>query len=138
MALNCPEFPFRLKWDDRYVASAKNVSTLEEGAAVVGYGKGDDSHNKLPTQQGLPITLERGITYDLEFEAWASTAGPDINATGKDIAIERFDSGGELIQAWMVYGCRVSGIEAESVPDSETIGKAFRRMTLRYERLELG
>jgi len=68
-------FKFRVKWDGRYVAGVSKVSALKRTTEVVKHREGGDpsSSRKSPGRTEYdPITLERGVTHDPEFEAWAN------------------------------------------------------------------
>jgi hypothetical protein len=68
-------FKFRLKWDGRYIAGVSHVSGLRRVTEVVEHREGGDpsTSRKSPgLTQYDPITIERGVTYDHEFELWAN------------------------------------------------------------------
>ena len=68
-------FKFRLKWDGQYVAGVSKCSALDPNHPS---GKASRRHDpstarKSPGQSDFKsITLERGVTHDLAFEAWAA------------------------------------------------------------------
>ena len=68
-------FKFRIKWDGKYVAGiAASVSPLTCVTDVIEYREGGDpsASRKSPGRTKYePITLERGVTHDPEFEQWA-------------------------------------------------------------------
>ena len=69
-------FKFRVKWDGRYVAGISKVSPLKRTAEVVEHREGGDalSPRKSPRLVKYePVTLERGVTHDVEFEQWSLT-----------------------------------------------------------------
>src|SRR5262252_3334137 len=68
-------FKFRVKWDGRYVAGISKVSALKRTTEVVKHREGGDpsTSRKSPGRTEFePITLERGVTHDPDFEAWAT------------------------------------------------------------------
>ena len=68
-------FKFRVKWDGRYVAGVSKVSGLRRRTEVIEHREGGDpsTSRKSPGRTTFEaITLERGITHDLEFERWAN------------------------------------------------------------------
>ena len=68
-------FKFRVKWDGKYVAGISKVSALKRTTEVVEHREGGDpsSGRKSPGRTEFDaITLERGVTHDLEFEQWAN------------------------------------------------------------------
>src|ERR1700674_1478849 len=81
-------FKFRVKWDGNYVAGISKVGMLKKTTEVVKHRDGGDpsSSRKSPGRTEFDaITLERGVTHDVEFERWANKvwdysnaqAGPD-------------------------------------------------------------
>ena len=67
-------FRFKLGWDGRYVAGFSKCSTLEHTNEAVAYRQSSDVSSSPPlgTSKNQPITLERGVTHDNDFEQWAS------------------------------------------------------------------
>src|ERR1051326_8510940 len=68
-------FKFRVKWDGRYVAGVSKVGALKRSTEPVTHREGGDPSTARispSTTKFEPITLERGVTHDPEFEAWAS------------------------------------------------------------------
>ena len=64
-------FKFRVKWDGRYVAGVSKVSALKRTTEVVKHSEGGENStdHKSPGRTTYePVTMERGITHDLEFE----------------------------------------------------------------------
>jgi len=68
-------FKFRVKWDGRYVAGVSKVGALKRSTEMVEHREGGDpsTSRKSPGRTKYEaITLERGVTHDLEFERWAN------------------------------------------------------------------
>lgn len=68
-------FKFRVKWDGRYVAGVSKISALSRTTEVVEHREGGDPSlsRKSPGRTSYePITLERAVTHDVEFERWAN------------------------------------------------------------------
>ena len=100
-------FNFRLKWDGRYVAGVSKVSALKRTTEVVEHREGGDpsTSRKSPGRTKYEaITLERGVTHDLEFEAWAAkvwqigaghiaglTAVPGVGLAGARMCAQHHD-----------------------------------------------
>src|SRR5215469_1390013 len=64
-------FKFRVKWDNKYVAGVSKCGMLKRTTEVVKHREGGDpsSSRKSPGRTEYDaITLERGVTHDLEFE----------------------------------------------------------------------
>ena len=120
-------FKFRVKWDNRYVAGVSRISALKRTTEVLEYreGGGPSLTRKLPGRTKYePITLERGVTHDPEFEKWANKvwnlgAGAGAEASlkdfRKDIYIEFYNEAGQLVLAYKVFRCWVS--EYQALPD---------------------
>jgi len=103
-------YKFRVKLDGRLVAGITHVSGLKRVTEVVEYreGAGGSSH-KLPGRTNYePITLERGITHDPAFEAWAKQVvdvqGPSLKFR-KEVRIEVYSDAGVLMLAFNVHRC---------------------------------
>ena len=113
-------FKFRVKWDGRYVAGISKVSVLKRTTEVVEHREGGDLSymRKSPGQSKFePLTLERGVTHDLEFEQWAAKVWQYGRAFGselslkdfrKDLIIELYNEAGQLALAYKVYRAWVS------------------------------
>ena len=91
-------FKFRVKWDGKIVAGISKVSALKQSTEPVMHREGGDnrSYRITPgTWKFEPITLERDVTHDAEFENWAQKVW-DVEGDGlislkdfrKDIVIE--------------------------------------------------
>jgi phage tail-like protein len=120
-------FKFRVKWDGRYVAGISKVSALKRTTEVVQHREGGDpsSSRKSPGRTEFePITLERGVTHDPEFEKWANKVwdfgaglGAEVSLKDfrKDIVIEIYNEAGQLVLEYKVFRCWVS--EFQALPD---------------------
>ena len=143
-------FKFRVKWDGRYVAGVSKVSALKRTTEVVEYRDGGDlSHTrKSPGQTKFePLTLERGVTHDPEFEAWASKvwyygAGPGGGAEmslknyRKDIVIELYNEAGQLALAYKIHRCWPSEYSALPELDASANAVAIQTLILQNEGWE--
>src|SRR5262249_4573249 len=120
-------FKFRVKWDGRYVAGVSKVGALKRTPEVVKHRKGGDpaTSGKSPGRSEYEaITLERGVTHDLEFEQWANKVwrvgaglGGEVSLADfrKDVTIEMYNEAGQLAIAYHVFRCWVS--EYQATPD---------------------
>jgi phage tail-like protein len=136
-------FKFRVKWDGRYIAGVSRISALKRTTEVVEHREGGDpsSSRKSPGMTRFePITLERGITHDPEFERWANKvwhlgSGPGAEVSlqdfRKDLIIELYNEAGQLVLAYKVYRCWVS--EFQALPDLDANGTAVAMQTLKLE-----
>src|SRR5713101_767109 len=86
-------FKFRLKWDGKYVAGLTKVGALKRTTEVVKHREGGDpsSSRKAPGRTEYDaLTLERGVTHDLEFEQWASRIWSINNGLGREVSLQEF------------------------------------------------
>src|SRR5438132_13384166 len=117
-------FKFRVKWDGRYVAGISKISGLRRTTEVIAHGEGGDpsSSRKSPgLTEYAPITLERRVTHDQEFENWANKvwslgASPGVEVSlkdfRKDIVLELYNEAGQLVLAYKIYCCWVSDMKS--------------------------
>jgi phage tail-like protein len=136
-------FKFRLKWDGRYVAGISKASALKRTTEVVKHREGGDpsTSRKSPGRTEFEaITLERGVTHDLEFEAWASKVwklqaglGAEVSLADfrKDIILEFYNEAGQLAIAYKIYRCWVS--EYQAMPDLDANANAVAIQHLKME-----
>lgn len=136
-------FKFRLKWDGRYVAGISRVSGLRRTTEVVEHREGGDpsSSRKSPGRTNYePITLERGVSQDTEFEQWANkvwTLGAGLGSEvslrdfRKDVTLELYNEAGQVVLAYRLHRCWPSLFEA--LPDLDANGAAIAIQTLVLE-----
>jgi phage tail-like protein len=141
-------FKFRLKWDNRYVAGISKVSALKRTTEVVKHREGGDpsSSRKSPGRTEYePITCERGVTHDTEFELFAnkvwnfgSGLGSEVSLKDfrKDIIIETYNEAGQVVIAYKVYRCWVSAFNAMPEMDANANAVAIQSLTLENEGWE--
>ena len=137
-------FKFRVKWDGRYVAGISKVSALKRTTEVVKHREGGDpsTSRKSPGRSEYEaITLERGVTHDLEFEAWANKVWHVGNGPGaevslkdfrKDMILEVYNEAGQLAIAYKLYRAWVS--EYQALPDLDANANAI---AIQHIKLEL-
>ena len=136
-------FKFRVKWDGRYVAGVSKVSGVKRMTEVVEHREGGDPSmaRKSPGRTKYdPITLERGVTHDTEFERWSnrvwnfgSGLGAEVSLQSfrKDIIIEFYNEAGQLALAYKVYRCWVS--EYQALPDLDANANAVAIQHIKLE-----
>jgi phage tail-like protein len=139
---------FRVKWDGRYVAGVSKVSALKRTTEVVEHREGGDPSTvrRSPGQTKYePITLERGVTHDPEFEQWAnkvwnwgSGLGAEVSLADfrKDLLIELYNEAGQLVMAYKVYRCWPSEYQALPDLDAGANAVAIQTLTLQHEGWE--
>ena len=136
-------FKFRVKWDGRYVAGISKVGALKRSTEMVEHREGGDpsTSRKSPGRTKYEaISLERGITHDVEFETWAnkvwnfgSGLGAEVSLKDfrKDLIIEVYNEAGQLALAYKVYRCWVS--EFQALPDLDANANAVAIQTIKLE-----
>jgi phage tail-like protein len=136
-------FKFRVKWDGRYVAGVSKVSALKRTTEVVEHRAGGDpssAHRSPGRSKFEAITLERGVTHDLDFEQWANKVWRLGNQLGqemslkdfrKDIVLELYNEAGQLVIAYKIYRCWVS--EYQALPDVDANANAVAIAHLKLE-----
>ncbi|GAA0289237.1 phage tail protein [Rhodovulum strictum] len=136
-------FKFRVKWDGRYVAGISKVGALKRTTEVVEHRVGGDpsTSRKSPGRSKFEaITLERGVTHDPEFEAWANLVwnveaglGAEVALKDfrKDIIIEMYNEAGQLALAYNVYRCWVS--EFQALPELDANANAVAIQSIKLE-----
>jgi phage tail-like protein len=103
-------FKFRVKWDGRHVAGVSKVGPLKRATGAIGVREGGSpsSSRKSPGRTECePITLQRGVTHDVEFERWASLAFTRDGAMSlknfrKDLVIGLLNEQGTVVPAYRV------------------------------------
>ena len=138
-------FKFRIKWDGRYVAGVSKCGSLKRSTEVVEHREGGDpsTSRKSPGRTKYEaITLERGVTHDLEFEAWANKVwhvgaglGAEVSLKDfrKDVILEVYNEAGQVVLAYKIYRCWVS--EFQALPDLDANANAIAIQTLKLEKI---
>jgi phage tail-like protein len=141
-------FKFRIKWDGRYVAGVSKISGLRRTTEVIQHREGGDpsSSRKSPGRtEYAPITLERGVTHDPEFENWANKvwrfgAGPGAEVSlkdfRKDIVLDLYNEAGQLVLSYKIYRCWVSEYQILPDLDANAGAIAIEQITLENEGWE--
>ena len=136
-------FKFRVKWDGRYVAGVSKVSALKRTTEVVKHRDGGDpsTSRKSPGRTEFDaITLERGVTHDPEFEAWAAKVwqvgaglGSEVSLKDfrKDVIIDFYNEAGQLAISYKVFRAWVS--EYQALPDLDANANAVAIQHIKLE-----
>lgn len=136
-------FKFRVRWNNRFVAGVSKISALKLSTKVVEHREGGDpsTSRKMPGRTEFEaITLEKGLTHDLEFVRWANKvwnygAGPGMESSladfRKDIAIYVYNEAGQVALVYNVYRCWVS--EFTILPDMDANGEAVALQTIQLQ-----
>ena len=138
-------FKFRVKWDGRYVAGVSKVGALKRTTEVVKHRDGGDpstSRKSVGRTEYDAITLERGVTHDLEFLKWANKVwnfgaglGAEVSLRDfrKDVIIEVYNEAGQLAIAYNVFRCWVS--EYQALPDLDANANAVAIEHIKLENV---
>jgi phage tail-like protein len=126
------KFLLRFEGNPAPVAGISKVSSLKRTTEVVSHREGGDvstprhSPGKTSFQA---ITLERGVTFDLEFERWAnlvySTEGDGAVSLAKykrNMVIDVLNLQGVVVKSYTVFRAWVS--EYTALPDLDANGNA--------------
>jgi phage tail-like protein len=136
-------FKFRLKWDGHYVAGLSKCSALKRTTEVVEHREGGDpsTSRKSPGRTKYEaITLERGVTHDTDFEAWANKVwnygaalGAEVSLKDfrKNLTVEFYNEAGQLALAYKVYRAWVS--EYQALPDLDANANAVAIQHIKLE-----
>lgn len=137
------DFRFKIKIDGVYVAGISKVSALSRSTEVVEHREGGDpsTSRKSPGRTSYEaVTLERGVTHDLEFERWANKVwnlnagdGAQVSLADfrKDVILDVFNEAGQIVLSYQIYRCWVS--EYKALPDLDANSNAVAIQTLKLE-----
>jgi phage tail-like protein len=144
-------FKFRVKWDGRYVAGVSKVSALKRITEMVEHREGGDpssSHKSPGRTKYEAITMERGVTHDPEFEAWANKVWNFSNAQApadqrqkevslrdfrRDLLIDVFNEAGQLVISYQVFRAWVSEFTAQADLDANANAVLIQTIKLENE-----
>jgi phage tail-like protein len=134
-------FKFQMMWDGRVVLGISKVGALKRTTEVVKHREGGDNSTdrKSPGRTTYEaITLERGITHDLEFEKWAKSvhdlggdAAMDLKNFRKDVILLMNNERGQTVKRYNIYRCWVS--EFNAVPDLDANANAIAIENIKLE-----
>lgn len=139
-------FKFRIKADGKYVAGVTKVSPLARTTEVIEFREGGNPNmvHKIPGRTRYEaITLERGVTHDTAFEAWANLvhnlqgdAAGSLKNFRKDIVLEVLNEQGSVALAYKIFRCWVSEYRALPELDANSGAIAFQMIRLENEGWE--
>jgi phage tail-like protein len=123
------------------VAAVSKVGALKRSSDVIEYKQGGDSiiRKGLGRTKYEPITIERGITQDLDFVNWANasqvldkgSASTSLKNLRKEVRIDLLNEAGQPVWRFFVHRCWVS--EYQALPDLDAGGNA---VALEHVKLE--
>ena len=136
-------FRFRLRWHGRSVAGVSEVSALKRSTEVVEQREGA-GQKPAGNAGGGPdheaVVLARGVTYDVDFHAWANrvwdTGSPPGRGTRRedfrrDLTLEVRNGSGQVVITYTLFRCWVS--QYATVPDLDAIANAVVIESIRLE-----
>ncbi len=134
-------FKFRVLWDNKPVLGVSKVGALKRTTEVVKHRSGGENSidHKSPGRTSYEgITLERGITHDLEFEAWANKvhtwagdASMDLKGYKKELTLEVMNEKSQVALRYFLHACWVS--EFTAVPDLDANANAVAIENMKIE-----
>ena len=136
-------FKFRIIWDGKPVLGVSKAGSLKRTTEVVKHRNGGDNSydHKSPGRSSYDaITLERGITHDLEFEKWANAVhnfqgDPAMDLAGykKDLTLEVMNEKGQVALRYHLFRCWVSEFAALPDLDANANAVAIEHMKIELE-----
>jgi len=149
MTTSCPEgyrhMRYRVRWEGRYVAAVNHVSgllrSLPGGRRVPGDAV---PAPEAPSPHWLPVVLERGVTRDAEFAAWASAMAraprgqsvhPAADDDRRELTIELCNEAGQLVVSYVVHRAWVEGYDSLPIDDHGEVS-LIERLVVAHEGWE--
>lgn len=141
-------FKFLLKWDGKYVAGFSKCSPLNRTTEATKFRESGDPSTEhiLPGQIAFdPITLERGLTQDLEFETWVNQVwnfrgGPGFESSlanfRRNITLDFYNAVGQLTYSYNIANCWPSEYVALPELDASSNAVAIQTLVLQNEGWE--
>jgi len=141
-------FKFLIEFDNKVVAGVSKMSLLKRTTEVVKHRSGGDpssSHKSPGRTEYDPITFERGLTHDKDFEQWAnkvwnygSGLGSEVSLKKfrKDISVKVLNEAGQIVLIYNVYRCWVSTFQALPELDANGNGIAIENIVVENEGWE--
>jgi phage tail-like protein len=122
------------------------VGALKRTTEVVKHRSGGENSidHKSPGRTSYEgITLERGITHDLEFEAWANKVhtyegdtAMDLAGYKKELTLEVMNEKGQVALRYFLHACWVSDFTAVPDLDANANAVAIENMKIELEGWE--
>lgn len=134
-------YKFRIIWNEQPVMGVSKVGALKRTTEVVKHREGGENStdHKSPARTTYDgITMERGITHDIEFEKWANMVHPytgdvamDLVNYKKELILEVMNEKGHVALRYFLHRCWVS--EFTAVPDLDANANAVAIEHLKIE-----
>lgn len=123
------------------VAAVSKVGGLKRSSDVIEYKQGGDAiiRKGLGRTKYDPITLERGLTHDPEFDNWANAAQlldrgaptTSLKQLRREVRIDLLNEAGQPVYRYMVHRCWVS--EYQALPDLDAGANAIALEHIKLE-----
>ena len=128
------------------VAAVSKVSGLKRSSDVIEYKEGGNSVilKGLGRTKYEPITLERGVTQDKDFETWANaaqvldqgSASTSLKDLRREISVTLLNEEAQPVLRWILHRCWVSEYQAVSDLDAGANAVAIEHIKLENEGWE--
>jgi phage tail-like protein len=128
------------------VAAVSKVSSLKRSSDVIDYKEGGNPIilKGLGRTKYEPITLERGVTFDTDFQDWADAtqklssgaASTSLKNLRRELRIELLNEEGQSVYRYLVHRCWVSEYQALPDLDAGGTGIALEHIKLENEGWE--
>lgn len=115
------------------VAGMSKVGKLSRSSDMIEYKEGGNPiiRKGLGRTKYEPITMERGVTHDKDFELWANAAqvldkgaaSQSLKNLRKQVRIELLNEAGQPVLRYIVHRCWVS--EYQALPDLDAGANAY-------------
>jgi phage tail-like protein len=115
------------------VAGMSKVTGLKRSSDMIEYKEGGNTviRKGMGRTKYEPITLERGVTHDTDFELWANAtqvldkgaASQSLKSLRKQLRIVLLNEAGQPVQQYIVHRCWVS--EYQALPDLDAGANAY-------------
>jgi len=141
-------FKFLVVWDGRIVAGVSKISPLKRTTEVVKHRDGGSPsavHKSFGRVEFEAITLERGVTHDVEFDRWANKvfmvgggrgAEASLKDFRKDIVIQLLNEAGQVALAYKIHRAWVSEYQILGELDANANAVAIQSLKLEHEGFE--
>jgi phage tail-like protein len=144
-------FKFRVSFGAGYVAGVSKISALKRTTEVVEHREGGDpssSHRSPGRTKYEPITMERGVTHDSEFEKWANQVWNFQNAQAaaeqrtqevslqdfrRNLTIDVFNEAGQKVISYHVFRAWVSEFTAQADLDANANAILIQSIKVEHE-----
>lgn len=128
------------------VAGVSKVGGLKRSSDAIDYKEGGNPiiRKGLGRTKYEPVTLERGVTHDSDFEEWANAAqkldkgdpGTSLKDLRREVRIDLLNEAGQPVHRYILHRCWVSEFQALPDLDAGGNGVAIEHIKLENEGWE--